>query len=485
MVEGELFKKNEVPTYDSYEDSHDDKIVIEAYEDYVSCKDLWNREEEWTCEITLLEDPILEKFEALVQGYDRKNVSPRCLVKVDIRKAFDSLNWNFLACSMQLMGFPQLFTDWVMACISSPGYSLKINGDVTGYFIGHNGLRQGDPLSPYLFVLGMEVLSKYLRKLCQQPHVSHHPKCHALNLTHLIFADDLMIFTRGDMPSVAATSTALHEFAQVSGLFANPDKTNVYFGGVPPSLQAQILYTTGFTKGSFPFSVLLPRHITKKISKLCKDFFWGIPCGERRHVFKSWKDISSPISAGGFNIKDLEIWNVSLLSRWVYLLAQTHSGLWAHWVQHYVLKNSDIWHIPSKPYFPYSFKAILAARDVLLSKAGSIFNVQTLMHSWTVAGKLSLHHVYLFLKNAPAAGPWTCPLTHSSISPSHKIICSLAVQNQLATIDNLHRRGICHVNRCVLCEHNLETCDHLFFYCPFSRLCLARFLALDGHFATW
>ncbi|XP_074288914.1 uncharacterized protein LOC141614058 [Silene latifolia] len=216
-------------------------------------------------------------------------------------------------------------------------------------------------------------------------------------------------------------------------------------------------------------SVLLPRHITKKISKLCKDFFWGIPCGERRHVFKSWKDISSPISAGGFNIKDLEIWNVSLLSRWVYLLAQTHSGLWAHWLQHYVLKNSDIWHIPSKPHFPYSFKAILAARDVLLSKAGSIFNAQTLMHSWTAAGKLSLHHVYLFLKNAPAAGPWTCPLTHSIISPSHKIICSLAVQNQLATIDNLHRRGICHVNRCVLCEHNLETCDHLFFYCPFSR----------------
>ncbi|XP_074288580.1 uncharacterized protein LOC141613735 [Silene latifolia] len=412
---------------------------------------------------------LIPKKQALVQGYDRKNISPRCHVKLDIRKAFDSLNLDFLAYSMNLMGFPQLFTDW-------------------------SGLRQWDPLSPYLFVLGMEVLSKYLRKLCQQPHVSHHPKCHALNLTHLFFADDLMIFTHGDSPSVAAVSDALNDFAQVSGLFANPEKNNVYFGGVPPSLQDLILTTTRFSKGSFPFrylgfplntvrlssamfdpliivvqravthwsalllsyvgnvqllnsvvfglttfwcsSVFLPRHITKKISKIGKDFFWGIPSGEHR---------------------------------WVYLLAQNHSGIWAHWIQHYIFKESDIWHIQSKPYFPYSFKAILTVRDTLSSRAGSIFNAQTLLHSWSSAGKLSLHNAYLFLKNAPAAGPWTNSLTHSRIAPSHKIICSLAVQNQLATIDNLQRRGICYINRCVLCENNWETCDHLFFHCPLSR----------------
>ncbi|XP_074301609.1 uncharacterized protein LOC141633011 [Silene latifolia] len=294
----------------------------------------------------------------------------------------------------------------------------------------------------------MEVLSKYLRKLCQQPHVSHHPKCHALNLTNLIFADDLMIFTRGYLPSVAAAvSDALHDFAQVSGLYlglplnttrlssAMFDPLVIVVQRVVTHWSSHLLSYTGKVQllnfvvfGLTTFwcsSVFLPRHITKKISKLCKDIFWGIP-----------------------------------------------SGIWAYWIQHYIFKESDIWYIQSKPYFPYSLKAILTARDTLISRAGRIFNAQTLLHSWSSAGKLSLHNAYLFLKNAPAAGPWT----NSRITPSHKIISSVAVQNQLATIDNLQRRGICYVNRCVLCENNLETCDHLFFHCPLSRAFSQAFL---------
>ncbi|XP_074282779.1 secreted RxLR effector protein 78-like [Silene latifolia] len=164
----------------------------------------------------------------LVSKYGRAYLTPRCLLKVDIRKAFDSVNCDFLRNCMLNLKYPPLFVDWIMACVSSPYYSLHINGGLKGFFPGKRGLRQGDPLSPYLFVLCIEVLSRILRKLPKFDNFSYHPKCVQLNLTHLIFVDDLLVFTRGDLPSVAAVASCLETFDRLSELQANPSKTCCY-----------------------------------------------------------------------------------------------------------------------------------------------------------------------------------------------------------------------------------------------------------------
>ncbi|XP_074299304.1 uncharacterized protein LOC141630370 [Silene latifolia] len=106
----------------------------------------------------------------------------------------------------------------IMGCIISSWFSIKINGSVHGFFKGKSGLRQVDPLPLYLFVLSMEVLSRYLRRICVQQNVSFHPKCNKIGLTHLIFADDLMIFTRGDVPSIATVLHTLKKLSDWSGL---------------------------------------------------------------------------------------------------------------------------------------------------------------------------------------------------------------------------------------------------------------------------
>ncbi|XP_074314673.1 uncharacterized protein LOC141649902 [Silene latifolia] len=192
----------------------------------------------------------------LVSKYGRAYLTPRCLLKVDIRKAFDSVNWTFLKDCLLYLHFPSTFVDWVIACITSPYYSLLINGEVQGFFPGKCGLRQGDPLSPYLFVLCMEVLSRLLRTLPKVKNFSYHPKCVQLNLTHLIFVDDLLVFTRGDLPSVKAVSDCLDQFSLFSGLVANPSKTDLYFGGVAADVKGLILAATGFSEGKFPFRYL-------------------------------------------------------------------------------------------------------------------------------------------------------------------------------------------------------------------------------------
>ena len=92
----------------------------------------------------------------LLRQYSRKRSSPRCLLKVDFKKAFDSVQWDFLACLLRQLCFPAKFVLLIMQCVSSASYSIVVNGDIHGFFSGQSGVRQGDPLSLYLFICCME-----------------------------------------------------------------------------------------------------------------------------------------------------------------------------------------------------------------------------------------------------------------------------------------------------------------------------------------
>lgn len=98
----------------------------------------------------------------LVQRYGRSNLSLRCAIKVDLRKAFDSVDWGFLINVLDALNLPTQFINWIAGCITSPMFSLVINGCLVEYFQGKKGLRLGDPLSPYMFVIDIEVLSRML-----------------------------------------------------------------------------------------------------------------------------------------------------------------------------------------------------------------------------------------------------------------------------------------------------------------------------------
>ena len=214
----------------------------------------------------------------LLRKYGWKRISPRCIMKIDIRKAYDTVNWDFLKDILSGMGFPNIFIVWVMQCITTTSYSVSINGTLHGFFKGQQGLRQGDPISPFLFTLCLEYLSRNLKRLKFNADFNFHPKCADLNITHLAFADDLILFARGDVPSIKICMDCLNQFGDVSGLRINANKSNVFMAGINHIDMAEIKSITGFRVGEFPFRYL------------------GIPVAATRLTIEQFRPLTAKIS---------------------------------------------------------------------------------------------------------------------------------------------------------------------------------------------
>ena len=115
-------------------------------------------------------------------------------LNIDISKAYDRLKWDYILEVMTKMGFEPVWADWMRICITV-SYSVLMNEDLVGPIIPRRGLRQGDPLSPYLFVIGTEGLSSLINQAVSRGEVHGIKVCRgAPEVTHLLFADDSLFF---------------------------------------------------------------------------------------------------------------------------------------------------------------------------------------------------------------------------------------------------------------------------------------------------
>jgi len=125
------------------------------------------------------------------------------ICKLDIEKASDHVSWNFLMTILERMGFPSKWRKWVYFCISTVHFSILVNGEAAGFFPSTRGLRQGDPLSPLLFILVMETLSRLIIKateveLLEGIHING-SRSEDTWVSHLLFANDTLIFCKPEV----------------------------------------------------------------------------------------------------------------------------------------------------------------------------------------------------------------------------------------------------------------------------------------------
>ncbi|KAM2566578.1 hypothetical protein TB1_009061 [Malus domestica] len=176
---------------------------------------------------------VIYKILAKVLTNRLKLVMPKAgmAIKLDMAKAYDRVEWNFLLSMMAKLGFAPLFCSWIMECISSTSFSFIINGTPTGFIMLERGLRQGDPLSPYLFLLCTEGLSMLIRNGLERGAINGYRVSPAgTPITHLFFADDYVLFGKATTEETLGILNILKTYARGSGQELNLSNSSIFFG---------------------------------------------------------------------------------------------------------------------------------------------------------------------------------------------------------------------------------------------------------------
>ena len=346
-------------------------------------------------------------------------------VKTDMSKAYDRIEWSFVKEVLKLLGFDDIWIRWVMLCIESVSYSFLINGSPQGLVKPTRGLRQGDPLSPHIFILCTEILSALCAKGQADgslPGVRVSRNSPPIN--HLLFADDTMFFCKSKPACVEALKKILSLYETVSGQRINPQKSAITFstqtsdsirdrvketleiyseGGVGKYLGlpeqfgrrkrdifASILdrirqkshsWTAKFLSGAGKQIMLksvlaampchamscfkLPLSLCKQIQSQLTRFWWDSSPEKRKMCWVSWDTMTLPKYAGGLGFRDIEMFNDALLAKigWR-LLKEPHSLLGRVLLGKYA-HTSSFMEVPIPASASHGWRSVLAGRSIL------------------------------------------------------------------------------------------------------------------------
>ncbi|XP_010412410.1 PREDICTED: uncharacterized protein LOC104698699 [Camelina sativa] len=180
------------------------------------------------------------------------------------------------------MEFPEHFVTLLREFVTTPSFSVSVNRESCGYFKGAKGLRQGDSISPYLFTLAMEVFSQMLNSQHNTACIGHHPSAVTPQVSHLAFADDIMVFFDGSYNSLENIIKVLRDFCEISSLHTNMGKTDLFIAGVNQPETERIAYIC-FKLGSLPIRYL------------------GLPLMHRKLRIAEYKPLIDKISANFTN----------------------------------------------------------------------------------------------------------------------------------------------------------------------------------------
>ena len=184
-----------------------------------------------------------------------KRKVPTAVLKLDFRKAFDSVCWESLDTILAARGFDQKWRLWISHILSTGKTSVLLNG-VPGRWINcRRGLRQGDPLSPYLFIIVADVLQRLIREASALGQLVH-PIDPSLPCPVLQYADDTLILTRGDVDSMRTLRSILGDFSLATGLDINFHKSTFIPMNVSASTASEMAAALGCSTSSFPQTYL-------------------------------------------------------------------------------------------------------------------------------------------------------------------------------------------------------------------------------------
>eukprot|EP00253_Pinus_taeda_P003262 PITA_03262 len=305
------------------------------------------------------------------------------ILKMDLSKAFDRANWLYIRLLLTHLGFPYSYTKWIMSCISDVSYSVLLNGVATSFFSSERGLSQGCPLSPLLFLLIMDDLSRLIssakdRNIFNGIHISEN-----FYLTHLLFVDDILIFLNGCIGDTTSLQNIFSLFQQATGMQINESKSSIMVVGCSLQERTYALQRFPFISLSLAYGIKylgylsragrlvlikavieatpvywmtlawIPRGILNRLQKICARFLWKGHHTGKQFAWVRWATIAKPKRWDGWGIKNLDLFAKALAAKLGWSLLTTDS-LWSHVAQAKYIKPLHLmdWfclqHIPGR-----------------------------------------------------------------------------------------------------------------------------------------
>nr|GEW69573.1 hypothetical protein [Tanacetum cinerariifolium] len=286
-----------------------------------------------------------------------------------ILKAYDTVDWNFLRADLTGFGFHDKMILWIMECVTTTSFSISINGSLHGHFKGKWGLRQGDPISPYLFTIVMEVLTLILkRRVKEADGFKYHWFCSEMELNNLCFVDDLFLFAHGDVISAKIIMESLDEFKHVSGLTPSLPKSTTYFCNVLNHTKLAILQVMPFEEGRLPVKYLgVPLVSSRLVYKDCKELIVKVHARSMKKGKSNvaWEVVCLPKDEGGLVIRRLDMFNKALMATHIWKLLSKKESLWVTWIHMRKIKDRNFWDLPCRGKMSWAWRKVLQLHPII------------------------------------------------------------------------------------------------------------------------
>lgn len=347
-------------------------------------------------------------------------------IKLDMSKAYDRLEWNFLHNVLISFGFNEGWVAMVMKLVSTVSYKFKVNGVLGNTIFPKRGLREGDPLSPYLFILAANALSHMLSRGLEERRIKGMKLARsAPTLTHLFFADDAVLFAQANGEEDFQIIQILNDYPKASGQRINLMKSGIIFGRfVPIGIRTKIQGILGMQEWDNPGKYLglladwgrarsaglawIKERVLGKIEgwkenllhmagkevlikavlqaiplyampilrfpiNLCKSIcseiarFWWSSSGKRRGMhWKSWDKLTRNKMEGGLGFKDFKLMNSAHLAKQAWRAIKNPNALWVQALKAFYYPDTDFIHATRRRNDSWVWASITHGKEVVM-----------------------------------------------------------------------------------------------------------------------
>ncbi|KAL0409483.1 UNVERIFIED_CONTAM: hypothetical protein Sradi_1882700 [Sesamum radiatum] len=428
-------------------------------------------------------DNVLLAQELLV-GYNQVKLPKRCTIKLDIQKAYDSVQWDFILACLRVFHFPAQFISWIEQCISTAMFSISLNGSVHGFFAGTpNSVR---------------IIKSVLTEFAELSGLHVNPGKSTIILSKSVQRErqrilDIIGFQEGSLPikylGLPLTSSRLKVadcqplIDRLSSRLAGWNHLNLSLAG-----RTQLIKSVLNSLHTYWASVfVLPKSIIKLIEGKMRSFLWT---GSNRsgHAKVSWAQVCKPTEEGGLGIRSVLLMNQALILKQVWrILQEDPRSIWVAWVLRHRLRHQTVWtfNVASAPWlWKKLIKICSLLKDGLVYRVGDGGKFKLWHDIWHPRGPLIRTFPRgpiitglpsdSFLMTVMNRGQWCWP--SASDFDIQQIVADLPSIGPQQSDTILWTSDYGHQNldrRCVLCGGlAMESHSHLFFDCSFARRCL-------------